>query len=74
MSTRQHYDKKHQNLDNSFKDSLIRLGLSAAHILRCVSDKKARFKAVTFSENEESRILTNSLINSKKRKEARSGG
>jgi hypothetical protein len=65
LSTRQYYNKKHENLDNSFKDSFIRLGLglSAADVLRCISDDKALslFKAVALSENNDTGILITKL-------------
>jgi hypothetical protein len=70
LSTRQYYDKKHENLDNSFKDSFIRLGLrlSAADVLRCISDKKALslFKAIALSENDDGRILITKLALTRK--------
>jgi hypothetical protein len=38
LSTRQYYDKKHENLDGSFKESSIPLGLSAADVIKSISD------------------------------------
>jgi predicted transcriptional regulator len=60
--------KKHENLDNSFKDSFIRLGLSATHVLRCISDKEALslFKAVALSENNDISILITKLVLTRK--------
>jgi hypothetical protein len=68
LSTKQYYDKKHENLDNSFKDSFIQLGLSAADVLRCIYDKKALslFKAVALSENNDTSILITKLALTRK--------
>ena len=69
MGTRQYYDKKHENLDVSFKDPSTRLGLlSAADVLRCISDDKALslFKAVALSENNDTSILITKLALTRK--------
>jgi hypothetical protein len=68
LSTRQYYDKKHENLDTPFKESSIPLGLSAADVLRCISDEKVLsiFRAVALSENDDNGILITKLRLSRK--------
>ncbi|MFL6317148.1 MAG: hypothetical protein ACJ709_09100 [Nitrososphaeraceae archaeon] len=68
MSIRQYYDKRHENLDTSFKESSIPLRLSAADVLRCICDEKALslFKAVALSENDCNSILITKLGLSRK--------
>jgi hypothetical protein len=63
LSSRQYYDKKHENLDASFKKSSTPLGLSGADVLRRISDKKSLliFEAIALSENEDGRILITEL-------------
>ena len=69
MSTRQHYDKKHENLDNSFKESsIIPLRLSAADVLRCICDERALsiFKAIALSQKNDTDILITKLALTRK--------
>lgn len=68
MSIRQYYDKRHENLDTSFKESSIPLRLSAADVLRCICDEKALslFKAIALSENDCNSILITKLGLSRK--------
>jgi hypothetical protein len=63
LHTRQYSDKKQENLDASFKGYSIQSELSAADVLRCISDKKTLsiFKAVALSENDCSSILITKL-------------
>jgi hypothetical protein len=69
LSTRQHYDKKHENLDNSFKESsIIPLRLSAADVLRCICDERALsiFKAIALSQKNDTDILITKLALTRK--------
>jgi predicted transcriptional regulator len=69
LSIRQYYDKKHENLDTSIKESsIIPLGLSAGDVLRCISDSKALslFKAVALSEGYYTSIIMTKLKLSRK--------
>ena len=68
MSIRQYYDKRHENLDTSFKESSIPLRLSAADVLRCICDEKALsiFKAIALSQKNDTDILVTKLALSRK--------